>query len=155
MTIKQQFDAAIREHLPGMVGDELRKVLEDYEATKEKLNKAEGYVRDVEARNEKYRSAMLAHSNLDSRERQANEKDKQLEQRERNLQVEMLKVELDIQRKVTDHYATFMHMLARNTLFRRTFFGDVPVGVSHPDQYGNGNQAVTAGVTQETTEGKE
>lgn len=159
--LQQKFDAAIREHMPGMVGDELRAILAEHEEQKKWKETAEGKIRHLEKIRNDQNDKLSRHESLDKRRAELDTKEQELKEREFNLKVALLEEQLRAEKTLSSNLVQFMLGLSRNTIYRRTFMGDVPVGTSPPaDGYGSSDQyaprkngpVVASGVSQETTE---
>ena len=144
-------DKIIREHLPEKVGEELRQVLEEHGELKERVEAltelAEGRMQRVSD----LERELNQHKIMDNRVDELVAQEKALEEAKRNLEVNLLKIDLASAVRFGEKLEAFMLGLSRNLSFRRVFMGEVPVGLEKHEH--SSAQPVKVDVTQ-TTEGE-
>jgi hypothetical protein len=149
----------IKKNLPAEVGEELKKVLEDYEKVKTHLaNKIEDYKYLVERDQEK-QTELSKHGNLAERERDVSQREAAVHKREVEQELILMKMERDCANNIAAAAQNFMINMSKNTVYKRTFQGEVPVGIlpTHTDRngYTQIGHAETATVKQTTTNEEE
>jgi|GEM_PF-3503472 len=146
MSINSEMETIIQQHLPAQVAGELKDVLTDYE---ERGNKITSLQRDLETKDNeisRLQGRLTDEHTLKDKIQQADkdrslldEKAQALAARELAAETTELSIKLAAAEDKAASFSGFMLNLARNVDYRRSFFGQVPVGTSHTarDQYGN------------------
>lgn len=139
MDIRKDISDAIEKNMPSAVGEELQKLLE--QAKKDALDvvtlkamvaqwklQAEGLM----AENQSLREKLMEHAAIDKRTEVVAE-------RERNLTVRELQQELAAEKRISAHGLDITSRLVRNTEYRSTSMGNMPVAIpaSPPGTGGN------------------
>ena len=158
---------AIKKHLPEQVAGELKDYFEQFEKMKIQKEKIEGTLAAVRRDFEHCKKELDAHDKMDDRANNAVAHEKanaartlELDNLNRELANVMLRHELKVSDAYSKNVSQFMINMSRNTSFRKTFSGEIPVGSSgtvyKEDQYGSQqlqsqNIPETRYVDQETT----
>lgn len=140
----------VKDSLPGMVGDELKEILENYDNALKRAKKAEDEIIDREERlrDSSERLDVLKaqldefrnrETSLIERENCAAEKEELNLQAERNITVKMLSFQNQVLDYSLEKNREFMINMSHNTTFRKSITATKPVVIpgSGVDQYGN------------------
>lgn len=148
--MEQKLRKIIREHLPGKVGVELRQVLEEHGQLKEQVEDLQVVAAERNDRISQLEHELNQHKVLDQHEAQIAEERSAVEEAKRHLEVNLLKIDLAAATRYGTKLEEFMLGLSRNLNFRRSFYGEVPVGIEKHEH--SAAEAVTAKVDQTTDE---
>ncbi len=125
--LQESIMKAVQDALPGKVCDEVRKALQQNETLKKDKERL------IEERDEAQVDAKFAHEEL-KKHLSLNEREEDLKQRERNLiersqSLELRLGEKDLQcaQKIADNTMELMKLLTRNTEYRKSVYGSMPV----------------------------
>lgn len=137
MTLEEKFSSLIKEELPGKVGSELKEVLIKAEKDAKDLKdlqlqyvKLEKKVQDYDKDLSKLQSELNQHQTLDAK--LAN-----LEDKEKALEITILKIQLEEANKRASMVQDFTSGLVRNVEFRKQIIDSNSKQVPITDQYGN------------------
>lgn len=127
MDISTEVQEAIRKNLPSAVGEELRAVLEQADKDKKALAEANERLKAVtEDREQQSRRVADLHNEL-AKHTALKEREDKVAAAERRLELESLKVQLAAEQKYGAAIAEALKGLVRNTEFRQSSYGNVPV----------------------------
>ena len=120
-------EEAIEKSLPSQVATILKKRLEEADALQEEVAELSNR-NQVQAHSiDELREAAKQHGYLQGRESEVEEKEQEVNEREKKLDVTILENKLVSADSVISTLANFMSGLARNIEFRKNFSGDVPL----------------------------
>jgi len=138
---QNKINDAIKESLPAQIGEELKKVLTDYENVKRELvatrivndKNQKNLIQNTDKINEQ-REKLKQHAKLDIRE-------EEISKRERQLEIALLKKDVESHSREAFNIKDFMLNMSRNSTYRKIVSGHKVVNIpgSTPDQYGNCN----------------
>ena len=124
----------MKKNLPLQVGETLKNLLEqaksDSDKVKNLLSQIESYQKQISIKDEmitQYSKNDDRNSNLDRREKDVSEK-------ERNLKIQMLEFQLQVEKDKTDFAKSVALGLVRNTEYKRSLYDNINDG-----SYTNGN----------------
>lgn len=137
MNLEEKFSKLIKEELPGKVGKELQEVLLQAEKDAKELEECKEYNKQLikEKESLKFKISEL-NAQIDSKA-VFEAKLTNLEERERDLKVTQLELQLGEANKRADMVKEFTSGLVRNTVFKRNIFDSENKNVPYVDQYGN------------------
>lgn len=154
MSMEQKFNEIIREQLPEKVGDELRKVLEDYEEAKKELKTKKTALENSEKwskRIEAEKADLSARYVATSKElRELKTREKELIDREIKVEVTTLQAKLQAAQRVEDSLTNFMSSVSKNGAYRRSVFSSKDMHV--PAVYGENHYMEQCESTKTLTE---
>jgi len=143
--IKEAIDKNLPAQLSGVLKERLEEADELQKEVAELSNKNQVQTHTIDELREDARH----HGSLLGRENDVKEKEAAVDEQEKKLNVTILEAQLMSERRVVETLTGFVAGLARNTEFKRTFFGDIPVGIEKANGY---TAPVVAAVNQTTTE---
>lgn len=161
--ILRDIQKSIEKNLPAEVGEVLKVRLDLATSLEKKIKELQREAKADQQRLEnqdndvcRLEDALGTHEELDTREKVCAAREELLNTADLNLTISLLQKDVECARVMSDGFANFMVSIARNTEFRRSFHGGVPVGYDPPskDQWGSpiAGTPITVDIDQETTD---
>lgn len=126
--LEQEINEAIKKNLPLQVGEVLQERLNELARLEQFEQDANAKIKDKEdrlrAKDEvisKQQKEIHAHEDLDKRERDISEK-------ERNYKIALLEKELECQKRLAEGYLGFLQALTKNPIYKETFSKSISTG---------------------------
>lgn len=162
-TLNNEIQEAIKKHLPEQTAGQLKAFFEEHQNMKGELKRLQEKEISAARSISVLKNEAANHRAIDDRELEARQKEAKLadveaaiKEERRLLDVAHLNCALVAERKYSENVTVFMLNMSRNTGFKKTFVGDIPVGQHSREYDGNSGSSTEADpvvqrVTQTTT----
>ena len=145
----------VKKNLPAEVGDQLQKTLKEHAEFKEERQGQFDKINSLVKSRDALQKRLDEHAHLGEREASVLKREQVVEKAEIRQELEHTKVLLVAQKVIAEDVKEFMINMSKNTIYRKSFVGEVPAGVVQPtsDPYNMGGpQTVHVDQNTETTE---
>lgn len=122
MELTQEVQESIKKNLPSQVGDLLKEVLEQGKKDKEKVGVLEKDYEKFQIEIKRLQEEIRKYMKLDERNSKLDIKEKEILEKERMLEVTILREQLLEANKRSELAVGFTQSLVRNTIFRENIF---------------------------------
>lgn len=146
-----EINEIIQKNLPAQVGDVLKQRLEQAEKDVKELDQAKKQRELDLKRIEQLSAEILEYKKFDERNASLETKEESLREQERNLKINMLEFQLEVEKNKSDFVREVTMGLVRNTTYKKNVF-DSENGPNGRDQYGHITYATNSKNVTETKE---
>lgn len=112
--LTKEMQEMLSKHLPAMQAEEFRKFIEDAQTTKKKLEGMEKLLTSKDKQVEKLLKQKSYFDKALGLYNEAENKLKAAEQKDRNLSIETLKIQLSAEQRVTNNMREFLSLISKN-----------------------------------------